>query len=153
MSNSLLPGLMDALVSVFEDAFPDISVLDGQGITEDPRGRLMVGIEDPDETGFNETVEIAHDWAGFGSGVREQMGTVWCVLETWNGDSDLKSARDEADANFATIRSLLRTDPTVKAAVSDGHATVATERWSHVLNQEQGAVVRLAFQVAFKAFA
>jgi hypothetical protein len=153
MSNSLVPGLTDALVAAFETAFPDISVLDGQGITEDPRGRLMVGIEDPDEDGFNDTAEIAHDWAGFGSSLREQMGTLWCVLETWNGDSDLKAARDAADGDFATIRTLLRTDATIAAAVPGGYATVATERWSHILNTEQGAVVRLAFQVGFKAIA
>ena len=152
MSSSLVPGLKDALVAVFDAAFPDISVLDDQGITEDPRGRLMVGIEDPDEVGFSESAEVAHDWAGFSSGLREQIGTLWCVLESWNGDNDLKDARDTADGYFGTIKGLLRTDATIAAAVPGGYATVATERWSQDLT-DAGAVVRLAFQVGFKAIA
>jgi len=147
---SLVPALLDAIVSSADAALPTVGVYDVDGPSDSGSDFLIVGVEDPDEVGFSESAEVAHDWAGFASGVREQMGTLWCVLESWNGDSDPKAARDAVDGYFGTIKGLLRSDATILAAVS--YATVATERWSQSKTAD-GAVVRLAFQVGFKAIA
>jgi len=149
---SLVPALLDAIVSAADTALPTVGVFDVDGPSDSGSDFLIVGIDDPDEVGFSESAEVAHDWAGFSSGLREQAGTLWCVLGSWNGDNDPKAARDAVDGYFGTIKGLLRTDATIAAAVPGGYATVATERWSQNLT-DAGAVVRLAFQVGFKAIA
>lgn len=82
---------------------------------EDGRGTVPVGVQ-------NTAALINQQLAYVGNTtVREEI-ELQCVAEAWTGDPQIKTVRDLANALFAGVQTVLRTDPTLGI---DG-STIAT---------------------------
>lgn len=143
--------LIDALVSTFQAALPDLNVFDGYGLTEDPGDFLMVGVEDPDSD-RSTSAEGRQEWAGLGARARYEEGTVTCIAMSWNGDADLAAARAACKATTAAVENVLRSDPNLAATVPGLTWTGYGTRTELIqLQATDGACVICVFDVAFKA--
>lgn len=151
MATSVVPDLIDALVSTSRTALPDVNVYDGVSVTLDPGDYLMVGVEDPDLEGAVFSADTRQEWATVGTGApRNEEGDVTCVALSWNGDGDQKVARDAAYAIAAGLEDALRANPSlgVSSLLWTGFGS------SSQLSQAQGkggASALLVFRIHFKA--
>lgn len=108
MRTSVLPDLIDALVSAATDALPEIRVSDGVGVTDDPSDYLMIGVDDP-FADSPEAASSAQDWVHVGTGAqRSETGEIQCAALSWSGDTDPKVVRDRAFATCGAVANLLR---------------------------------------------
>lgn len=153
MATSVIPSVIDALVTAATTALPTTRVYDGFGVTDDPGDFLMVGVVDPDSGNDATAATSQQSWATTTGGARDEMGDVTCVALSWNGNGDAKAARNAA---FATCNALqLAIRPTGQA----GNLGVPGVLWlsygeSTQLLQDQnenGAVAKVIFTVYFRA--
>lgn len=115
MGTSTVPQLLDALFERATDALPDITVLDGPGITSDPGDYLMIGVDDPNTPGFAATSnQVPGPMAS--TRPRDENGSVVCIAYAWNGDGEQKAARDSAYSYMAAVEGILRDDPNLGIA-------------------------------------
>lgn len=151
MATSVIPALIDALVSAALAALPTTLVFDGIGMTDDPGDFLMIGVEDPDIEGAAFSADTRQEWASVGTGApRDEQGEITCVALSWNGNSDPKAARDGAYAIAAAVENLLRANPSLGVAglLWTGFGS------SSQLSQAQGsggASALLVFRINFRA--
>lgn len=153
MATSVVPALIDALVTGATAALPDTRVSDGIGATDDPGDFLMVGVEDPDLEGAAYSAEAKQDWAAVGTDApRDEQGEITCVALSWNGNGPegAKQARDGAYAIAAAVEDLLRATPAlgVPQLLWTGFGS------SSQLSQAQGsggASALLVFRITFRA--
>ena len=153
MATSVVPALIDALVTQLTAALPNVLVIDGVGVTENPGDFLMIGVEDPDQESAAFSADVRQSWAGLGAKARDEEGEITCAALAWTGNSDptaQKAARDAAYAILATVENTLRTTPTLG---------VAGVRWVSfgtqlTLSQAQGtagADALVVFRINFQA--
>lgn len=110
MASSIIPALIDALVSQATAALPSVQVFDGYGITDDPGDFLMIGVDDPDSPNSANSANAQQRAATAGtSRSRDEEGTVTCVALSWNGNANQKAARDGAFAIVAAVENFIRT--------------------------------------------
>lgn len=153
MATSVVPALIDALVTAATAALPAVRVSDGVGATDDPGDFLMIGVEDPDLEGAAFSAETKQDWAAVGTGApRDEQGEVTCVAVSWNGDGPegAKAARDAAYAISAAVETLLRDTP----ALGIPELLWTSFGSSSQLSQAQGsggASALLVFRINFRA--
>lgn len=152
MATSVVPALIDALVSAATTALPSVRVSDGIGATDDPGDFLMIGVEDPDLEGAAFSAETKQDWAHANYTARAETGEITCVAVSWNGDGPegAKAARDGAYAISAAVETLLRANPSlgVDGLLWTGFGS------SSQLSQAQGdggASALLVFRINFRA--
>ena len=152
MSTSVVPAVIDALVALADAALTGVTVHDAFGVSSDPGDYLMVGVQDPNDTGVAVSAESSQSFPHVGYRTREEVGGVWCTALSWNGDADQKAARDAVYATVAAVEDLLRDDPTLGLAATSFF--VAEFGSTSTLRQDQdkhGASAEVSFQVAFKA--
>lgn len=161
MATSVVPDLIDALVAQTEAAAPDLFVLDGFGMppsnadnTGDTSDFLMVGVEDPDDSGFTlsaNTEEVPGPYAT--TRPRDETGEIVLTALSWNGDKDQKAARDAVYATAATVANLCRNDHnTPHLGVTGLLWTGYGSRSELSQNQtDQAAVAQLVFRISFRA--
>lgn len=151
MATSVVPALIDALVTAARTTLPDVLVFDGIGQTDDPGDFLMIGVEDPDLEGAAFSADTKQDWAAVGTGApRDESGEITCVALSWNGDGNPKSARDGAYAIAAAVEDLLRAN----AALGVPQLLWTSFGSSSQLSQAQGsggASALLVFRINFRA--
>lgn len=118
MATSVIPTLLDALVTQATAALPDRLVVDGFGVTSDYNPNvLMVGVDDPGQADSAQSSDSSQSMATTGTPrSRTQTGSVTLAALSWRGDVDQKAARDAAYATLAAVENLLRTDPTLGIA-------------------------------------
>lgn len=150
MSTSVVPALVDALVTQATAELPDIQVYDGFGISEDPGDFLMIGVEDPDNENAAFSADWSQSWAGLGNHARDEEGTITCAALSWNGDANQKAARDGVFATLAALETLLREDPTL-GVITTGWVQMGGSLQLSQAQSEAGADALLVFQVHFKA--
>ena len=149
MASSVIPAVIDAVVSRARANLPSICVYDGFGVSDDPGDFLMVGVDDPERQDSAYSADSQQDWAHANNTARDEVGDVTCAALSWNGDADQKRARDAAFATCAALEVLLRADPSLGGIVlwtSYGTSTQLTQ------NQNgNGALALVVFKVHFRA--
>lgn len=150
MATSVLPDLIDALVTAARTALPATKVYDGFGVTDDPGDFLMVGVEDADLETAATSANSEQQWAHSTGTARDESGELTCVALSWNGDGDAKVARDAAFAITAAVENLLRANPSlgIPELLWTGYGSTVE------LSQGQGktgAEALVVFKVAFRA--
>lgn len=150
MTTSVVPQLIDALVAAASAAISDATVIDGLGVTENPGGYLMIGVDDPDSDGGVFAAESQQGWANANHIRRDEAGEVTCAAYSWSGDGDQKAARDAVYELAGTLAGLCRENPSmgVPELLWTDYGTRSN------LTQFQGdwgAAALLVFSIAFRA--
>lgn len=151
MSTSVIPTLIDALVTAARTALPSAQVYDGYGVTDDPGDFLMVGVEDGSASGPAGSAESRQSWPHVGHQVRDEEGDVHCFAVSWNGDGDQKAARDAAFAITAAVENLLRADPSLGIAAQVMRTGFGTSQRLEQDQDQHGAIALVAFDIHFQA--
>lgn len=152
MATSVVPDLIDALVTNARAALPDTTrVFDGVGVTADPGyDYLMIGVDDVDAHGQTFAADTQQSWANANYTSRDEQGDIVCAAVSWNGDADAKAARDAAYATVAAVETMLRTTPDQGVAnllwTSFGSRTQLSQD-----QQNQGCLAIVIFRVHFRA--
>lgn len=150
MATSAVEGLIDAMVAAFKAApsLADVTVFDGPEIdASDPLIWLAVG-HDGSEDGDVIAVNSRNEYVQLGAKKMFEEGTINCVLDVWNGDTNISDLRTQARTYMSAIDTVIRTDPSFGGIVL----------WSGLDNQtlsyrqtNQGAEVKIVFTVYYKA--
>jgi len=148
---SVVPALIDALVTQATAALPSTLVLDGYGVTDDPGDYLMVGVEVPLPDEESEAASTTQEQMAFGATrPRKEDGVIHMVAKSVSGDGVAKTARDAAYATQEALATVLRT--TDNAGVT---GVLRLGNGSNLrLMQDQtnyGAVAILLYDIAFEA--
>lgn len=154
MATSVVPALIDALVSTAASALPSVLVIDGVGNTDAAGDYLMVGVSDPDLYGSGTSMQAAsvqQNQMAFGATrPRMEQGQIYLAARSVNGDANQKAARDAAYAMQEALAMALRTTNDLGVTgvmqLSNGE--------SLSLEQDQndyGAVATLTYSIAFTA--
>ncbi len=160
MATSQIPAALDRLVSIFTSAAtigaatPKIAVYDGPKLTQaDDQQVLWVGLSDPDADTADTAAESTQSFPGIGSRQRDELAIIYCVAESWSGDSNvgISPMRVQAYGIVAAVENIVRADATLGGLFpSAGWAEVDGLQ----LRQNQtdiGAVARVAFHIKYKA--
>lgn len=149
MATSVVPALIDALVSGARAALTDRIVYDGFGISNDPGEFLMVGVSD-DGPDASRAVSSHQEWANANHTARDEEGDITCMAVSWNGDADQKAARDGAYATKAAVENMCRTNPSL--GLDNVLWTSAGTDENLEQNQDDaGALAILTFTIAYQA--
>lgn len=148
--STVLPDVVDGLIAVATAGLTGITILDGFGNTDDPGDYLMVGVDDPNTPDLARGGRARSDWrtVGQGGSTRREEGSVTCAAMSWNGEGDLKSARDSAFATVAALETSLKTDPTIGGRVM--FATTNSHDYIPAVG-DTGAEVIVVFTVSYVA--
>lgn len=148
--SSVVPDLLDALLSTFAPLVPKFTVSDGFPVESNSGDYLAVGVDDPASTAPAPSARSDIEWAGASRAVGlNETGEVTCAIWARRGESDTSTARDAVYDALSAIQGSLR-DPSALAV--DG--LWSTWLASTQLSQDQtpdGVLVLLVFRVGFKA--
>ena len=153
MATSVVPSLIDAMVTAFDAALSTVQVYDGYGVSDDPGDFLMIGVDQLDPSGQATAATVQQDWANANYTSRSEQGDIACAAVSWNGDAGnagQKSARDAVYATQAAVETVLRNNPSLG---------VANVLWTSFgtnaqLSQDQdhkGSLALLTFSIFFRA--
>ena len=150
MTTTAVESLIDSLVTAFKASplLADVTVFDGPEIdSSDPLVWLAVG-HDGTENGDVVAVNTRNEYKALGAKSMYEEGTVNCVLDVWNGDTNISTLRSQARIYMSAVDTVIRTDPSFGGIVL----------WSGLDNQtisyrqtNQGAEVKIVFTIYFKA--
>ena len=156
MATSVVPDLIDALVTTAEALTGDgnplegVLVLDGFGVTEDPGDFLMIGVDDPDSDDPAFSADVKQDWANATYTAVDEEGDIACAVLSWSGDTDQKTVRDRVYAITAAVENMLRANPSLDLPTllwtKFGVSSQLTQN-----QDEQGALALLVFRIHFRA--
>lgn len=132
-------------------ALSGVTVVDGPPVGDQAdTDYLYVGWQPDSDT----AADMRQDFAYAGARRRDEEFDIFCVVDTWSGDSDVKTRRDRAFVLLGAVEDALRatdvapTAPTLSGAVLFSHLT------GGVLQQAatpQGVRVRIPFTVHCRA--
>lgn len=151
MPTSVVPALIDAIVTTARASLPNLRVTDGWGVSSDPGDYLMIGVEDPDVDGYAETASSKQEWANANYTSRDEEGDINCVALSWNGNSDMKAARDAVYANVAALETALRQNPPQDLDDVLWTSIMAGGGRLNQIEDGSGAVALLLFSIHFNA--
>lgn len=150
MATSVVPALIDAMVSTFTSAITGATVYDGTGTSDDPGDYLMIGVDDPDSPSPAVSADVQQQWANVNYLARDEVGEITCAALSWNGDGNTKAARDAVYAILAAVENALRSNPSLGLAnllwTSFGTSQQLTQ-----LQSDSGAMALVIFRVHFEA--
>ena len=152
MTTSALPAFMLKMETDLAALLPNVIVTLGQPITSDPRGYLMIGIDDPETTSAATGASFNQDWSTTGlSAFRSESGTVTCAACDGNSDGDMRAAITSAAALVSATETWART-------ASGSSLGIGSLEWAHVTGAEvflsqnsSGATALFVFTVAYEA--
>lgn len=151
MSVSVVPALIDALVTTATAALPGVVVSDGFGVTSDPGDFLMVGVSDPDDAEESEAASVTQNQLAFGSTrPRLESGSIHLAARSVNGAGDQKAARDAVYAIHEALATALRTTDNLGVTGVQQLGNGAALRLLQTQNTA-GAVATLLYDIAFDA--
>lgn len=145
---SVVPDLIDMLITVLTGALPDVTVTDGVPTGMDPGDYLMVGVDDPDVASWD-SADTTQTWANATMTGRNEQGTITCAIATWTGDAAPKACRDRAYAIGGVVQTLLR-DKTQLPIPGLWKTSFASHRLQQAQNDD-GSTALLTFQIEFNA--
>lgn len=153
MAASVVPALIDALVSTARAALPNVNVIDGAGPTEALGDYLLIGWQDPDETtGASEAASVQQEQIAFGSTrPRREQGVIHLSVWSVSGDNVQKTARDAVYAIQEALATALRTTNDLGVA-GISHLSNGSDLSLDQDAGEFGAVATLRYDIAFSAF-
>jgi hypothetical protein len=150
MATTVIPALLDALVTVATAVLPKATILDGYGVTEFVGDYLMIGVDDPYSPEEALAGSSQQDWAHANYTARNESGDITCVAVSWNGAESAKGARDSVFAITTAFEAGLRANPSLGLAnllwTSYGTNTQFSQG-----QDEDGAFAVVAFQIHFEA--
>lgn len=157
MATSVIPALIDALVTQATTALPTRLVTDGYGITSASNPDvLMVGVDDPDNDTSAQSTDSDQEMATTGPlRTRAQKGSVTLAALSWSGDTDQKAVRDAAYATLGAVETLLRTDPTLglnvpgRMTVQMGNERLSQNQYTATEDASGGTEALIIFTVTF----
>jgi hypothetical protein len=157
VTTSRVPALIDYLVTAFTNAStlgtasPPVAVYDGPQTTRAPAQLVLwVGLDDPDtDQVAPSAAAFEQEWAALGKQARNEISTIHCVAEAWTGADDIKGMRTAAFGIVAAVEDIVRTDPFSGLALFPDPGVTGGELRQN--NTEQGALVQVSFQIAFKS--
>lgn len=151
MPTSVVPALLDALVTQTRAALPAVTVLDGPEVTGIAPGLfLLIGVDDLEAESGGFAVEARQEWANANGTARDESGDITCTALGWNGDGDQKAARDAVYGAVDALADLLRANPALDV---DGLLWTSFGSMSQ-LTQAQGdtgAIAQLTFRINYRA--
>lgn len=148
---SAVPAFIDQLLVIAQATFPlatsVVQVFDGPGNTSDETGQsLHIGCTDP--TQLSEAASSSQEFP-YASGVfrREEM-TIDCISRAWSGDDDMKTLRDLAYSQIATLTTALVADASFSGTVLAGRAVGSgIALWQGYPDGQNNLEARVPFQV------
>jgi hypothetical protein len=147
MTASILPAAIDAVLTAGNSA--GVFMVDGPGITDENLTEcVFVGMNDLDQQGYVNSATLDQNWAYLGHNMRDETVSIHCLASAWNGQGNIKSARDCVFANLTKLTDAIQTDPTLGGVVLQ---VVAVRAGSLNANQdENGAIVNLTFDIELR---
>lgn len=149
---SVAPYAIDALIALL--AGNSFTVIDGPGATDDAiMSALFVGLNSTDSTDFIESAALDQGWAWLGHNLRDENVTIHCLAQAWNGDGDMKAARNSVFESLTAVGALIQLDPSlgfVASPVVGVNLLQVSEIRAVSFKQTQdaqGAIAQLAFDV------
>lgn len=156
MSGSIVPYAIDRLVAIL-GAVSGLTVFDGPGVTDDAHmDVLCIGWTDPETTGMDEAATLNQSWPYLGHAQRDEVSDIHCVATAWNGDADMKAARDKVFSYLTAIGSAIEADPSLgfnDAPVAGIQLLVVAGITVGTFTQNQddtGAIARIVFTIQIK---
>ena len=150
MATEAAEGLIDAMVAAFKGAtsLADVTVYDGPEIdSSDPLIWLAVG-HDGTEDGEVVAVNMKNEYKQLGAKSMFEEGYVNCVLDVWNGDTNISALRTQARTYMSAIDSVIRLDPSFGGIVLWSGLDSQTLSYAQT---SQGAEIKIVFTVYYKA--
>ncbi len=158
---SRMAAAIDALVAIASsaDALTGVLVIDGpidtsSEETADAGRRLFIGTNQPDGSVESLAVEGDQSFRTIGARTRDEAFQLHCLAEGWNGDGDMKAARDAAVAILAAVETAIRaTDDAPDAYNLAGAVSWAGIGGESISQQyiDQGAYARVDFTLSCRA--
>lgn len=153
MAVSIVPALIDALVTQATAALPDVEVIDGVGVSEDSGDYLMIGVDDTDGPEWARSAATSREWEGTGlQAPVTESGDIACVALSYNGGTDQKLVRDAAYAIGEAVAAFCRADPTLGGLDSLLWVLYGANSDLLQIQNEDGVLARLEFQLHFEAY-
>lgn len=150
MATEAAEGLIDAMVAAFKASasLADVTIYDGPEIdSSDPLIWLAVG-HDGTEDGEVVAVNMKNEYKALGAKSMFEEGYVNCVLDVWNGDTNISALRTQARTYMSAIDTVIRTDPSFGGVVMWSGLDSQTLSYAQT---GQGAEVKIVFTVYYKA--
>jgi hypothetical protein len=151
VATSVIPAIIDAVVAQLPAYMPTGTlVYDGFPLTGNREHYVAVGVDDPDSEDAASSAQSEHARATFGT-PRHENGSVACAAVAWNGDGDIKAARDAAFAMCTAAAALSLADKTlgVEGVLQTVYGTRQELRQAQT---DEGAVAYVLFDILFAAF-
>ncbi|CAL9302768.1 MULTISPECIES: hypothetical protein [Streptomyces] len=147
---SRVPEVIDRLVALgkADAALKGVRISDGPEMTEDPDLEWLIPGWDADPTGDFQAANTLGGWAGLGSRREEQFQITVAVI-AYNGDTDVRAARERAYEIAARVEAWFVADPSI--GLPELEAAIEASQ----LTQDQtpkGAQAALLLTVAGRAF-
>lgn len=147
-ATSFIPAVLNALVELATEKL-DTSVSDGYRVGEtDSDDELMIGVDDAVSQDRADAAQSTQEWAYTGGTMRDERGTITCVVIAYNGAADMAAARNRA---WQIV------DDLFNAITQDATLGVPGLQWvrpgddiTFLQDQDRdGAVAAIVFRVAF----
>jgi len=149
---SIAPAAIDALIAQL--AGNGFTVIDGPGATDASiQSALFIGLNSTDSIDFIESAALDQGWAWLGHNMRDENVTIHCLAQGWDGNADMKAARDAVFATLTALATLIQTDPSLgfkDAPVAGINLLQVTEVRAASFKQtqdEEGAIAQLSFDI------
>jgi len=151
VTSSVLPQVIDYLVSQLGTAMSPTPVYDGVGLSESGSTTyVMVGAQDPNAPADSEAGTSSFAFAALARGVnpKDESLTVYVTAVAWDGGGVQKTARDAAYTLASAAETSLRGDPSMGSLVLWSLVSATT------LHQDQasyGAIAVVTMQITARA--
>lgn len=158
MTSAAFPAVVAALCTVSTNALastPDVRVIRGRDISQDPGDSILIGVSSTDETAGPDW-----GWASVGRfdqemhrfhGPRLETGTVNCLARASSGDEDMGAVETRVFGYLASIEAALRADPTAGLTGYDVQVVVEFEGGDVMEAQDEaGVAVSVAFTISYR---
>lgn len=153
MATSRVPAAIDALLEILGNAagLSGVEVIDGPP-TGDMSATEFVAVGwQPDS---DESALLAQTFAYAGARTRDEQFSISCWIDTWTGDSDVRSRRVRAFELLGVIETAIRASGANPEAPTLDGAVLWSEFTAGVLKQantDQGVRAGIAFSVGCRA--
>lgn len=145
-----VPAAIDGLLALMRTSpalsSPDVLICDGPWLQRPQEPDVVVIGWLPAE---GPTVQWHAQPASLREGDHREEFTIQGLVSAWRGDTNLKTARDRADALIEAVRIAVRSDPSLGGAVSIAHVvTLSLAHWQ----LEDGVEVPIQFGIHAQVF-
>ena len=145
---SRAPLVVDAIITAVTAAAGAVKVYDGPYVTGDTTEAIHIGY-DADPDGSGEAVASDQAWAGLGARARDETLLVTNGIHVYQGDANVKAARDRAYQLLAIVENAIHTSPAMQLTPPTW-AGVSSHRLVLLDDPQVGLEVWLTFQITVR---